>query len=176
MDCGKTQTAFEKTGDRCFFGRALSGSLLFDHWFTGIGLGSYKFLSPIYLKGFPVNLQWNRAHSEYVELAIALGIPMATLLFTWLFAGVAKMLSFSQSRRSRRRISHNKNIVGTAALCGLIGFLIHGTIDFGWHLPVNFVYAVTLLAIIVTCFEKRSDRMRGLKKEPTQEQPNPTAK
>ena len=37
-----------------------------------------------------------------------------------------------------------RNIVGYS----LLGFLIHGLIDFGWRLPANSLYAVTLVALI----------------------------
>jgi len=55
--------------------------IFFDHWLTGIGLGSYTLLSPVYLKGFPANIHFDRVHSDYLELLIELGGPVALLLF-----------------------------------------------------------------------------------------------
>lgn len=123
--------------------------LLVDHWLTGIGFGSFRLLSGVYLKGFPENLLFDRAHNDYLELAIELGLPMAALFFVWLLSGIIgtgkKMLQKSRGIHD----GHQKTtIVGCAAFCSLLGFLIHGLVDFGWRLPVNALYAVTLLALI----------------------------
>lgn len=122
--------------------------MLFDHWLTGIGFDSFKLLSGVYLKEFPEDVLFDRVHNEYLELVIELGVPMAALFFLWLVAGVwhiGRRLSGSgpageETRRAR--------IVGTAAFCALLGFLVHGIVDFGWRLPANTIYAVTLLALI----------------------------
>ena len=39
--------------------------MMVDHWLTGIGLGSYTLLSPVYLKGFPENLH-NRQGAQRI--------------------------------------------------------------------------------------------------------------
>ncbi|KGO33475.1 MAG: O-antigen ligase family protein [Desulfoprunum sp.] len=122
--------------------------LLFDHWLTGIGVDAYKLLSGVYLKGFPENVLFDRVHNEYLETAIELGLPMAALFVGWLIAGV-----WSIGRRLRAPVAadaaaEKARIVGTAAFCALLGFLVHGLVDFGWRLPANAVYAVTLLALI----------------------------
>jgi O-antigen ligase len=122
--------------------------LLFDHWLTGIGVDAYKLLSGVYLKGFPDNVLFDRVHNEYLETAIELGLPMAALFVGWLIAGV-----WSIGRRLRAPVAadaaaEKARIVGTAAFCALLGFLVHGLVDFGWRLPANAVYAVTLLALI----------------------------
>ncbi|MCI5189274.1 MAG: hypothetical protein D3905_05645, partial [Candidatus Electrothrix sp. AS4_5] len=36
--------------------------MLRDHLFVGTGIGAYIFLSPIYLKQFPENIAFDRAH------------------------------------------------------------------------------------------------------------------
>ncbi len=124
--------------------------MLIDHWLTGIGFGSYSLLSPIYLKGFPAHTHFDTAHNEYLQLLIELGIPVALLLFGWMLAGMGKLMlglfdRFSEMKKTR--IDQNRIVIGTAAFCGLVGFLVHGLVDFGWRLPVNLVYSVTLLAI-----------------------------
>lgn len=131
--------------------------LVYDHWLTGIGLDSFKLLSGVYLKGFPENILFDRVHNDYLELAIELGLPMATLFFAWLFAGILvtgkKLVQQSRMFREERRVSM---IAGCAAFCSLLGFLIHGMVDFGWRLPANALYAVTLLAIISHALTSRS--------------------
>jgi len=132
---------------------AASFPMVIDHWLTGIGLGSYTLLSPVYLKGFPENLHNSRVHCEYLELLIELGIPIATLLFCWLAGGMWKLLTRILAVRSRSESQIAKVIMATASMCGIIGFLAHGLIDFGWRLPANVFFAITLLALCVSSLE-----------------------
>jgi O-antigen ligase len=122
--------------------------MLWDHWLTGIGIESYAFLSPIYLKGFPENLLYDSVHNEYLELLIELGIPMAMLVFIWLAAGGVKIVRAFLSVSYTNLSMDGTTIIGIAAFCGLVGFLAHGLIDFGWRLPVNMLYGVTLFAML----------------------------
>ncbi len=121
--------------------------MLWDHWLTGIGMGSYALLSPVYLKGFPASTLFDRVHNEYLELIIELGVPAAVLLFTWIFAGMTKLLAGFVW--GKREIDLERQVIGAAAFCGLVGFLVHGFADFGWRLPANLVYCATLLAMCV---------------------------
>jgi O-antigen ligase len=136
----------------------LSLPIIADHWLTGIGLGSYTLLSPIYLKGFPFNLHYQRVHCEYIELFIELGIPMATLLFVWMISGVYKLSKQLYNGHLSAIADRRKIVLGIAALCSLLGFLTHGFVDFGWRLPANALYAVTLVAFITaSCQPDRSN-------------------
>lgn len=125
--------------------------MVLDHWLTGIGLGSYTLLSPVYLEGFPVGMHADRAHNEYLELLIELGIPMALLLFTWIFGGMAKIFISIRSAHSLQTVDRKRIVLALAAACGLIGFLVHGVVDFGWRLPANLFYATTHIAMITVC-------------------------
>ncbi len=113
-----------------------------DHWLTGIGLDSYELLSSVYIKWLPITALVDRAHCEYLELIIELGIPMAALLFYWIFSGLYKIFY-----KLRAEENIHAAVIGIGAWCGLISFLVHGLIDFGWRLPANLFYAVTLLAL-----------------------------
>ena len=127
--------------------------MLVDHWLTGIGLGSYTLLSPVYLKGFAENLHNDRVHSEYLELLIELGIPAASMLFCWLAWGMWKLLQRILALRVQGETQVAKAIMATASFCAIIGFLAHGVIDFGWRLPANVFFAMTLLALCVASLE-----------------------
>ena len=100
--------------------------MLFDHWLTGIGLGSYTLLSPVYLKGFAENLHNDRVHSEYLELLIELGIPVASMLFCWMAWGMWKLLRRILALRAQGESQIAKSIMATASFCAIIGFLAHG--------------------------------------------------
>ncbi|MCK5915781.1 MAG: O-antigen ligase family protein, partial [Deltaproteobacteria bacterium] len=118
----------------------LSLPMLFDHPLTGIGLESYSKLSPFHLKNFPDHILWDRAHNEYVELAVSLGGPAMLIFLRWLLSSLVV--------HGRRILQKREAIIGIAAFAGIISFFIHGTCDFGWQLPANSVYCVTLMALV----------------------------
>jgi O-antigen ligase len=130
--------------------------LLWDHWLTGVGFGSYALLSPIYLKGFPSNVLYDQAHNEYLELLIELGIPAATLLFGWILVGMLNLLKRFVFWQKHGDVEHSRRVLGAAAYCGLVGFLLHGLVDFGWRLPANLVFCTTLLAICVCSLQPKT--------------------
>ena len=123
--------------------------MLRDHFVCGIGIDSYQLLSPVYLKEFPENILYDRAHNEYLELLIELGVPVAVVFFSSLFFCIfmqGKLLT----RLSRQKRSQDTMIilVSIISFCAISGFLFHGLADFGWRLPVNILYAVTLFALM----------------------------
>lgn len=127
--------------------------MLVENWITGVGLGSYNLLSPIYLKGFPHNIHFDRAHSEYLEFMIELGIPFGMLFLGWIIVGMVILFYRLFVIMKNARTNSDMTTIGVATFCGLIGFLMHGIIDFGWRLPANLIYAVTLLAIFRYCLK-----------------------
>jgi O-antigen ligase len=123
--------------------------MLYDHMITGIGYGSYVLLSTIYLKRFPETVLFDRAHNDYLELTIELGIPMAMFLFSslfiFLFLQMRNTLLYRNKKLSELRSSR---IIATVALAAIAGFLFHGIADFGWRLPTNLLYVVTLFVLV----------------------------
>jgi hypothetical protein len=123
--------------------------MLWDHLLSGVGLGSYTLLSPVYLKDIALGGHVDRAHNEYLQLAIEIGLPAALLFFSWLGymmfkAGKKVLVSIKTSGDQIDPLL----IIGSGAFCGLTGFFIHGFVDFGWRLPANLFYAVTLAALV----------------------------
>jgi O-antigen ligase len=123
--------------------------MLGDHLLTGIGLESYRLLSPVYLKNFPEKILFDRAHNEYLELTIELGLPVAACFFAALFTA---MVLWARRLRAVGRQAFDRlrsaPLVALVCYCAMIGFLVHGVADFGWRLPANLVYAVILIALI----------------------------
>ncbi len=123
--------------------------MLYDHLITGIGLGSYELLSPVYLKNFPEHILFAKVHNEYLELTIDLGFPMALFFFTALFT--AFFLQAKQlwpNRRTHISELQPPDIIAIVSFCAIAGFLFHGIADFGWHLPANLLYIVTLFVLV----------------------------
>jgi O-antigen ligase len=123
--------------------------MLYDHLLTGIGYGSYVLLSAVYLKNFPEHLLFDRAHNDYLELTIELGVPMALILFitlfTFIYIQTRRTLRYRKNRLTSLRSS---KIIAIVALCAVTGFLFHGIADFGWRLPANLLYVITLIVLI----------------------------
>ncbi len=139
--------------------------MLRDHWQTGIGLGSYTLLSPIYLKGFPAHIHFDRVHNEYLEILIELGVVVGGVFFLWIGAGMATLLKKLLSPQSPSVADHQLTAIGISACCGLLGFLLHGLVDFGWRLPSNLLYAVTLTAIVIVCVKRIGQNSTHLKEK-----------
>ncbi|MBM9612680.1 O-antigen ligase family protein [Desulfobulbus rhabdoformis] len=135
--------------------------MLKEHWLTGIGLGSYDLLSPVYLKGFSSTIHFSHAHNEYLEFVLELGVPAALLLFGWL--GTLLLVSGKKLSMGSKTVSHFdfEVLLGGVAFSGLLGFFIHGWVDFGWQLPANLVYAVTLAAFLATSLDVLRPRKRS---------------
>lgn len=53
--------------------------MLRDHLYTGIGLGAFPLLAPVYLSSSPDSAQ-GLVHNDYLELALELGLPLFVLL------------------------------------------------------------------------------------------------
>lgn len=126
----------------------MSLPMLVDHPLAGIGLESYSKLSPLYLKNFRPDLLWDRAHNEYLELAIELGWPAMFLFIGYLFSS---LFIFGRSILQKKEA-----ILGIAAFAGICSFFIHGITDFGWQLPANSVYCVTLMALVAARLDSRA--------------------
>ena len=128
-----------------------SMAMLGDHLLTGIGMGGYELLSPVYLRNVPATVWFDRAHNEYVELAIELGLPAMLLFLVWVGRGIAGCGADLLAGKRKRpgpawTAAHETAAIG--AFCALAGFLLHAWTDFVWRLPANTIYAVTLLAVL----------------------------
>ena len=123
-------------------------SMLKDHFFAGIGMGAYGFMSPVYLSLVPDTAWYDHTHNEYVELLVELGLPMMVVLVTWLVWGLIHYVTKIRQMQSRQVALEINKIIAICSFLGILGFLLHGFVDFVWHIPVNVVYAITLLALL----------------------------
>ncbi len=126
-------------------------SMLKSHMLTGIGMGGYEFLSLLYLEGVAEKIWYSRAHNEYLELAIELGLPVAITLYIWFIAGTLGYFRLVIGiKHEKDKIQHMSlfELFAVAAFCSLIAFLMHGFVDFVWRLPTNIIYLITLVALL----------------------------
>ncbi|MCI5208093.1 MAG: O-antigen ligase domain-containing protein, partial [Candidatus Electrothrix sp. ATG2] len=123
--------------------------MLRDHLLLGTGIGSYIFLSSVYLKQFPENIAFDRAHNDYLEFAIEMGLPLALFflcsLIVLLFFQIKKIRPYAKIKLYRLR---SPAIITLVSVAAIIGFILHGIVDFGWRLPANLLYVTTLFILL----------------------------
>jgi hypothetical protein len=94
----------------------------------------------------------DRAHNEYVELAVELGLPAMLLFLVWLFKGIVP----DTARNIRKKKRHQSRPRGWTRMTWwrsgrsalLPAFCCTPGVDFVWRLPANVIYAVIILALL----------------------------
>ncbi len=110
---------------------------LADHPLTGTGLGTYGDAYTVYADSFAPYVV-DRAHNDYLEFAMGVGIPAACLWMAALTMLTAQC-AWGALRRHRRRI-YAMTAFGASALVGF-----HSIFDFSLQMPaVAVLYAVVL--------------------------------
>jgi O-antigen ligase len=129
-----------------------------EHPWFGTGLGTFRDVYPLYADKF-VPYIVDRVHSDYLELALGLGVPAASLwvlAIAWLLlrcvAGIA--------RRRRRRI-YAIAAVGATVLIGL-----HSLVDFSLQMPAVAVLFAAILGVgLAQAFPKGDGWSRSAEKQ-----------
>ena len=112
-----------------------------DYLYLGSGLGTFQDVFTAYrLELSPGRHVWDKAHNDYLELLLGLGLPAATLVLS----GFA-VLFFKVIRGffARHRDSHYAAIA--AAACVLIG--LHSLVDFSLQIQANALGFALLLGL-----------------------------
>lgn len=150
-------------------------AILRDHPVFGTGLGSWLHAFRPYAAPPIGGLIWDHAHDDYVELAAETGL-----------AGVAIVVLFGLSllgtvRRSRRRAaldearrtrrSHggfdlpdwwsalgDQSALRWGLAGGVVAILVHSVVDFGLHMPGNFLLLTVVLGLIALALPVRESR------------------
>ena len=108
-----------------------------DHPYTGTGLGTYPDIFNLYARTF-VPYVVDRAHNDYLEFTMGVGIPAAVLWIGALLI-IAVQCVLGVLRRHRRR-GYAMTAVGATLLVGF-----HSIFDFSLQMPaVAVLYAVIL--------------------------------
>jgi len=110
-----------------------------DHPYLGTGLGTYPDVFSLYARSF-VPYVVDRAHNDYLEFTMGVGIPAA---IAWLIALLILVVQcvLGVLRRHRRR-SYAITAVGATLLVGF-----HSLFDFSLQMPAVAVLYATLLGI-----------------------------
>ena len=123
-------------------------AMLKDHPYSGIGMGAFEFLAPVYVPFHPDNLLLNHAQSDYLELAMELGLPVTLIMFVWLLIGL-----ISYGRRifkmphKLEKITRDE-IITVGSFYALAGLAINAVAATVLHTQSITLYAVLLLAVL----------------------------
>src|SRR5262249_6275360 len=137
-----------------------------DHPLLGTGLGSWLHAFRGYV-GPPVEGGiWDHAHDEYLELAAETGIAGTALAALFAIAVARpgrrprRHMLLADGRRERRSRSFGETPDWQAALGdhrtlawglagGIAAVLVHSAMEFGLHMPGNFVLLMVLVGLVV---------------------------
>ena len=128
---------FVKTTETIEKGRMLvwkdTLTMIKDFPLFGTGLGTYQYAFPHY-KTFPMQVVFDHAHNDYLELLAEGGISLV-LPFLW---GLWRILRWSLTSSS---------LITLGAATGMVALLIHSFFDFNFHIPANAYLFFTLAGI-----------------------------
>ena len=112
-----------------------------DYLYLGSGLGTFQDVFTAYrLELSPGRHIWDKAHNDYLELLLGLGLP-AAILVLMSFAGV--FFIATRGFFARHRDTHYAAIA--AAACVLIG--LHSLVDFSLQIQANALAFALLLGL-----------------------------
>ncbi len=146
-----------------------------DHPVFGTGLGSWLHAFRGYVSPPVEGGIWDHAHDEYLELAAETGILGVALAACFAVAVVyalrraRRRVAMADARRERRGRAlsdppewrtalgdHRTLAWGLAG--GVAAVLVHSLVEFGLHMPGNFVLLMTAVALLVMALPVRESR------------------
>jgi len=107
----------------------------------GCGVGSHRYVYPVYMKDF-VDFRgviFSHAESSWVHLATETGLAGLTLVAVGLLSVLARILWHIIKRAEADRVA-----ALAAILAGLVAGLFHSAVDFIWYVPAIVVTTIVL--------------------------------
>jgi O-antigen ligase len=132
----------EVTGHRI---EAWQGTLAIagQHWLLGAGLQGFAPLFPG-ARGFATDKFWSHAHNDILQFVAETG-----LIGTALMVGMFVLGGRSAARNLRAQAGTENGPLLAAVACACVGFLLHGWLDFNFHVPANAANFGVLAAMLV---------------------------
>lgn len=104
------------------------------HALAGTGLGTFAAAYPSY-RSPRVRLFYAHAHNDLLQFAAEAGVPGLSLLILLLAILIA---------RARRGLGGGYGPLGAGFAAALLAILLHGLVDFNFHIPANAAVAAVL--------------------------------
>ena len=119
----------------------MTWSAIADNAWTGTGLGTFQDIFPLYRDDvLRYGQTWDKAHNDYLEVLVGLGIPVAMLFLTALFM---LFLTVLRGYFRRRRDSIYCGVAVSA--CVVVG--LHSLVDFSLQIQAVAMAFTMLLAL-----------------------------
>jgi O-antigen ligase len=114
-----------------------------QHWLLGAGLETFGNHFPG-VRSFSTDKSWTYAHNDFLQFAAETGVAGMALAGWALVAG---------AREAWRNLQRTRGTATGALLagvaCACLGFLVHGWVDFNFHIPAN-AANFSVLAVVLT--------------------------
>ena len=118
-----------------------SVNIIKDNLWAGTGPGTFAWAFPKYRpEGFGSRFYY--AHNDYIQTIVEMGIFVIPI-FAWGIFIVLKR-GFSRSKDE----FHLKKAMRLACSVGILSLMLHGLVDFNFHIPANMIIFVSLVAIV----------------------------
>ncbi len=113
-----------------------------QNWVIGSGLNTFADLFPS-VRAFPTDKIWTHAHNDFLQFLAETGLVGAAFGIWMLVAG---------GREAWQNLIHTQGSATGAALIGIaagvFGFMVHGWLDFNFHVPANAANFAVLSAVL----------------------------
>jgi len=119
-----------------------SWTLFRQHWTVGSGLDTFAYLFPA-VRPFATDKIWTHAHNDWLQFLAETG-AVGAALGLWILA-VGGVVAWRNLRRTAGSATGDI-LLGLAAGC--LGLLIHGWLDFNFHVPANAANFAVLAAVL----------------------------
>ena len=116
-----------------------------DYTLFGVGGGNYQWVFSEYRPESLRPLVYDHVHNDYLELLVEYGIVGTSLFAIAMLYAINLIIKGYMHCRDRRIRGF---VLGS--LLGILSFLIHGLVDFNFHIPGNAAYFYALMGIGVS--------------------------
>lgn len=106
----------------------------------GTGLGTFRYIFPLYQPGDIGNLNFHYAHNDYLQLLLETGIIGFSLILVFFIGICAKIIRFYRNGPS---------IIMAGLITSITYILIHSLVDFNLHIPSNAITFSMITGITV---------------------------
>ncbi len=119
-----------------------------DRPVTGTGIGTFVWAFPKYRpEGFAV--RYHYAHNDYIQMITEMGILVIPVLLWGIFALLRKGL------RRDPKDTHLTGMLRFGCAIGILSLMLHGLVDFNFHIPANMLMFVCLAGIVMRQEERK---------------------